>query len=246
MVFHSSNNIPNYSDITSLVEGPSLSVMIKVWQDIANSKMQIKLMSELSKLGIGFNEVEEFNLGLFQNLRSEKMKNMGTKSEKRVVKVAMEVKFRDEKYHKAELNKLRNKERRNLETILGKNSYPYRRVIRFLQNEAKEMKNTGYKKYKEKIAHLRKKHKLEEMEKLDIVPEEIIDFSNLSVFKKEKFEEIIKDEITITLVGEVKIDEDEEAAMKLPPNFSVMQKLPKDGLAYEQKAAYVNLRMDLR
>ena len=246
MVNHSSKNIPKYSDITSLVEGPSLSVMIKVWQDIANSEMRIEMMSELSELGVGFNEVEEFNLGLFQNLRSEKMKNLGTKSEKRIVKVAMEVKFRDEKYHKAELTKLRNKERRNLETRLGKNSRPYRRVIRFLQNEAKEIKEQGFKKYKEKIAHLRKKHKLEETEKLDIVPEEIADFSKLSVFKNDKFEEIVKDECTITLVGEVKIDSDEEAAMKLPPNFSVMQKLPKDGLAYEQEAAYAKLRMDLR
>ena len=171
---------------------------------------------------------------------------MGTKSEKRIVKVAMEVKFRDEKYHKSELTKLRNKERKNLETILGKNSHPYRRVIRFLQNEAKEMKNTGYMKYKEKIAHLRRRHKAEEKEKLDIVPEEISEFSALSVFKNEKFDQIIKDKITITLVGQVTIDEDEEAAMKLPPNFSVMQKLPKDGLAYEQEASYAKLRMDLR
>ena len=243
---HSSKKIPTYSEITSLVEGQSLSVMMKVWQDIANSEMRIELMSELCELGVGFNEVEEFNLGIFQNLRSEKMKNLGTKSEKRVVKVAMEVKFRDEKYHKAELNKLRNKERKNLEIILGKNSNPYRRVIRFLQNEAKVVKNNAHKKYKEKIAHLRRRHKDEEMEKLDIVPEEISDFSTLSVFDNDKFNLIVKDKITITLVGQIKLDEDEEAAMKLPPNFSLMQKLPKDGFAYEQEAAYAKLRMDLR
>ena len=220
--------------------------MVKVWQDAAHSEQLAELLSDLRRIGIGVNEVEQFNLGLKMNFKSDRMKNGCEAEERKVVKVAMDLKIRDENFRRQELQREKNKLRRELAMKLGNNSRPFRRVMKYLNGEANKTKNVNMEKYREKIKHLRRKYKVEEEEKLDEVPTELENFSTLSVFNGEKFENIKCDEITITIVGDINVDEDEKAAMRLPPKFSMMQKLEKNGLAYEQEAAYAKLRMELR
>ena len=63
------------SSVTSIIEGKELGELKKLWRDIAGSEERLKLMSELKRRKIGFNEIEMFNLGLEYDLKSEKMKN---------------------------------------------------------------------------------------------------------------------------------------------------------------------------
>ena len=64
-----------HSDITSkFIEGKDLSEMERLWEDIAASGVRIKLMLDLKQKKIGFNDIENFSLGLEYNLKSDKMK----------------------------------------------------------------------------------------------------------------------------------------------------------------------------
>ena len=50
------------------------SAMSKVWTSIAESEARLYLMEELEKLGLGLAEVEEFNIGQVNKLRSRKFR----------------------------------------------------------------------------------------------------------------------------------------------------------------------------
>ena len=64
------------SDITSKIEGENLGEMRKIWRDIAASEMRLTMMSRLKGKNIGFNEVENFSLGMKYNFKSEKLKEI--------------------------------------------------------------------------------------------------------------------------------------------------------------------------
>ena len=97
-----------FSDLTSkLIEGQDLSEMTRLWTDIAASEVRIKLMSELKKKKIGFNDIENFSLGLEYNLKSDKLKGEYTKPTKPIIQAAMGLKIRDEGHHQKELKRLR-------------------------------------------------------------------------------------------------------------------------------------------
>ena len=71
--------IINSSDITS-IEGKDLGELKKLWKDIAASEVRLKLMSELKRKKIGFNEIEQFSLGLQYDFKSEKWKKKWQKT----------------------------------------------------------------------------------------------------------------------------------------------------------------------
>ena len=50
------------------------SAKVKLWQDLARSETRIWLIEELMKLDVGFNDTEEFGLGLKLNFKSKKYK----------------------------------------------------------------------------------------------------------------------------------------------------------------------------
>ena len=81
--------------LTSTVEGPDLGLMIKTWKDLAASESRLELMTKLKILSLGLAEVEEFNLGLNLQFRSEKSREKLANGEKKFVKAAMEAKFMD-------------------------------------------------------------------------------------------------------------------------------------------------------
>ena len=60
------------SDITSKIEGKYLSEMQQIWEDTAASEMRLNLITDLKGKNLGFNEIENFSLGLRYNFKSEK------------------------------------------------------------------------------------------------------------------------------------------------------------------------------
>ena len=109
---------PNqYSSVTSQVEGKELGELRKLWKDIAGSEERLKLMSELRKRKIGFNEIEMFNLGLEYDLKSEKLRNPGKKPTHKITEAVMNLKIKDELNHHRELTKERNKRREQIKKI---------------------------------------------------------------------------------------------------------------------------------
>ena len=150
------------------MEGQDLSsAMIKSWKNLAASECRLSLMMELLKLGVGFAEIEEFNLDLSSKFRSKGFKEKFSEmTDRKMIKVAMEFKLRDEQKYNSEVNRERNILRKKLEETMTKNSKPYRSKIKFLRCEAAKVKEELRKKYEKKLNHLRKKYKLGEEEKM--------------------------------------------------------------------------------
>ena len=93
------------------MEGQDLSVMTKIWEDLAATEMRLEMMSELIRIKVGFADIEEFNLGLKVNLKNLTSSKISEIKDKKLVKVAMEVKMRDEQVTKRKLIRARNKAR---------------------------------------------------------------------------------------------------------------------------------------
>ena len=93
--------------------------MNKCWKDLAASEMRLHLMTELGKINVGFAEVEEFNLGLNCKFRSKAFKNNSEMNEGKIIRVAMEIKMRDERKFNGETETERNAFRRELGDLLG-------------------------------------------------------------------------------------------------------------------------------
>ena len=95
------------SDFTSKVEGEDLGEMRKLWRDTAASEMGLSMMSGLKGKNLGFNEVENFSLGLQYNFKSEKMKDLRNKPTEKIIEAVMTTKMRDEIHHYYELRRKR-------------------------------------------------------------------------------------------------------------------------------------------
>ena len=75
------------SDFTSKIEGPELGEMCRIWKETATSEMRMRMMSELRGKKLGFNEIENFSLGLQFNFKSGKMKDQGEKPLEKVTRL---------------------------------------------------------------------------------------------------------------------------------------------------------------
>ena len=111
-------------------EGPDLSAAIVIWVVLAKSECRIRLLSSLMKLGVGFKDVEDFNLSLNLKLRSEKMRNTSGDTESELVKVAMEYKYRDEVMFNQEVKHEQNQMRKMLGNHYGRNTKVTRGIIK--------------------------------------------------------------------------------------------------------------------
>ena len=209
--------LPNYSHLTSGIEGLSLGDMEKTWQDTTASEMRISLMDNLNKYQMGFNDIEQFDLGLLYNCKAIVDKDgAGGGKGRNVVRAAMEYKRHDE--IKNRKNLIRRKiwmKRRAEDKLGGEKSNKYRKLIKHLNETANKTRQELRTKYEKKVEHLKRKYMDDKETELDRVPEEIEEFGGVVVFNKEKFENIKIDEIEIVKYGDVETSKDEEAVLRL-------------------------------
>ena len=209
-------------------------------------------MMELVKIKVGFPDIEEFCLELESKYRSTatgSLKDKGDKSpEWQIVKVCMNLKLVDERKTNSELVSLRYNLRKKLENALGKNSRKARNRIKNLRCEAARRKKQVMTKNEEKLTHLRKKFRKSEEDKVDIIPDAIKDMKleELSIFSKEKYEEITAIEYETEVIGDdVMLNNNERLILRLPPKFAIEENLPAEGLALDEELAYAKARMTI-
>ena len=87
---------PNPSLRTSAIEGTCLEELEKVWRELTASEMRLNMMNKLQKIRVGFNDIENFNLGLIYNSKTLNHENYIDKDDKKVVEAAMNFKRKDE------------------------------------------------------------------------------------------------------------------------------------------------------
>ena len=202
-----SKNSSTFSDLTPKIGGKDLSELLKLWKDIARSEVRLKLMRELRKKDLGFNEIENFRLGLRYNLKSEKLREKSSKPIQKVIKSAMDLKMRDETNHLNEMKKQKEQRRKHLSRKYHPNTVTHRKVIKFLRGEAERIKREQGEKNWRKLQHLNRKHKEEEEEKLAQAPPGMESLSHLSVFNNEKYDEIETDTVEVPKIGEIELTE---------------------------------------
>ena len=174
----------------------------KLWQDLTASECRLKMFRELGKLNLGVAEIEEFNLGILSKLRSDGMKEQGEKATRNLVRAAMDVKIRDEDKYRLELTRARNLMRAEAGDLLKLKSRPYRKLMKRLKIVSDQVRNEYQIKYEKKIQHLRNKYRDEEEEKMDRVPDVLMEFESLSIFDRGKFEDIRIEEDEVLCISD--------------------------------------------
>ena len=145
------------------MEGIDQRALTKIWQEVAESEERLVLMREMIRFGIGFNEIEHFDTGQRDKLRSTKMKMKVQSSN--LVKDLMTMKMRDEECFRREKEKTKCNSRKKLQEKLGKDNKQYKTLIRNLRTGASKAKEKMRRKNLKKLAHLRKRFGKEKVDK---------------------------------------------------------------------------------
>ena len=219
--------------------------MQQVWRDTAASEMRMNLITDLKGKNLGFNEIENFSLGLRYNFKSEKMQELKDKPLKSVIQAAMATKMQDEIHFYYELRKKREIQKKRLAKKYHPNTKTYKKIINYLREQAAEMKRIQGEKYRSKVEHIENNYRDTQEEDL-AAPESMKDFSHLSVFIEEKFDEIRMDKMEIPRIGEIQLSTEEEAILRRSPKFSVLQDLQENTIREDMEKAYSLVRMELR
>jgi hypothetical protein len=199
------------------MEGMDPSVNKKTWQDLAATEMRLQLMSDLVKYNVGLADVEEFNIDLRNNLRNLPSERATVIQNSRLVRAAMSVKIYDEQVTRTKLIRARNIARTKMMNTLGRNTRKYRTVIKNLRQDARVTKEEFKKAYNQKMEHLKLKYRETEEEKLDKVPREIEEYITLSIFDRDKFENLEELTYEITCLGELYLSPKEKSILRLHP-----------------------------
>ena len=230
-----------------MIEGKVLSEMRKVWKETAVSESRINLIAELIEKKLGFNEIEKFSLGLVYSLKSEKLRDRGEQPVRGVVEAALRVKHKDEVEHCKELKRKRD----HMKIELGrKHHHPrsrkYKTIVEFLRREAWNTKQVNVKKYEQKIKELMKKYrKEEEDEEITRIPTGMERLTNLSIFSKEKYSKIKKDEVEVPIVGETELSDEERALLKRNPKFAIPDVIEENLVKEEMERALASSEWSL-
>jgi hypothetical protein len=229
------------------MEGKEISPeMLRAWCDLAASEARQSLLQELLRLEVGLADIEEFGLDLQSKLHSEEFKlKTGEEKSRKLARVTMEIKLRDERKISEDLRKKVSMMRDILEDRHKKNSKPYRATIKKLRNEAAKTRRENKKIYELKLEHLKIKYRQTEDEKIRRIPEGLEEYDCLSVFDPAKFDEIEVQNYEIETIGKVDLNDNEKKVLQLHPKFSVVGSLQEGGLEFDQEIANAKLRIQL-
>ena len=222
---------------------------MKLWKDCAASEARIKLIAELKNKNIGFNEIEQFGLGLKYSLKSKQLVDKNEKQIEKVIEAAMRLKLKDEIQHNKELKKEKNIERNRMTRKYHQQTETYKKTMKYLRQEAEKTRRLSMAKYKRKMGHLetRYRERRGETEEGDtVLPPGMENLAELRVFSAEKYEKIEIEEISVHRIGNIEITREEEELLKRNPKFSIPTRLEEDTLSKEMEKAYSLIRMELR
>ena len=236
----------SHSPETSAIEGHSLGELEKTWEDLAASEARIRMMDKLAAFKVGFNDVENFNLGLIFNSKTINNDEHREGGGKKVVEVAMKFKRKDEIRNRKRLIKEKIKLRRKIETELKLTNNKKKKMMTHLNKIAENKKSELEEKYRKKIDHLRMKYEVDKNRDMDRVPQEMEEYGDAAVFSERKFEELESTTIKVVKYGEVELDEEEEEAMKLHPKMAMPRRLEEGYLAAAMDTSYTKVRWQLR
>jgi hypothetical protein len=213
------------------------------WIELAKAKCRTDMFRALIRLDIGVNEVEDYNTTLNLKLRSNVFKSKGSQGNRDVVRVAMRCKLRDSVSTVNEVTRKRDQVRRNIKKEFGQRTVTTRKILRGFNEETEAVRKKLREEYKSKIDHLRKKF---EKVRKDEIPTDVIDYSSADVFDEEKYNNIKVEEISVTVIGQVELSDEERAVLRLHPKFAIRDEVTVENMEYEGELGNAKLRYELR
>ena len=76
-------------------------------------------------------------------------------------------------------------------------------------------------------------------------PSEIEEFSEVSIFSKEKMMLLKKETVNVTVIGDVKLDSDERQLLCLPPKFAVRRRLKSIDMKTDLEMGLAKVRLQI-
>ena len=88
-------------------------------------------------------------------------------------------------------------------------------------------------KNEDKLKHLRKKYRKCEEDKINQIPESLLDLGleKLSIFDRKKFEDKVVLGYEPEIIGDITLHDNERLILMLQPKFSIEENFPVQGLA---------------
>ena len=225
-------------------EGNGERYITKAWDYLAKSQCLVELLRSLAGLELGLNEVEAFCEGLNMKFRSKAFKERGTLATRSVVAQIMKTKTADEVRKLDELYRERDRVRREIKSIFGPKTVTTRAIIKDLSISAQKVRADFRMKYDLKELHLKKKYEARQRP-MACAPQDIGEYSKAKVYEKTDFDGIKEEEISISMVGKVDLNENETALLKLHPKFAVREDVDDEEIDFQGELGYAKLRYQL-
>ena len=143
----------------------------------------------------------------------------------------------EEVLRKVEKRKLRWRSKVNQKW--GKNTRRTKNLMSQVRKEAEVLKKSLQMKNKKKVNHLMKKYLKTEV--VRPVPEKLSRYKNINLFK-DKEPEKDDPEVEILVIGDVELDDDTKAVLKLPPKYAILKKLAAEEFKLDEEMSLAKLR----
>jgi len=166
-------------------------------------------------------ELESISESIRQKFRSEMREG---ESNREVIRLVTERKYRDEKLHQRNLKKERNKRREELREEV-RNEKKFAKIMSKINKEMKNVRKVERMKYDKKAQHLKNIREEQEIQKLEKCPIELNEYREIIALSKKKTEELEKVLPEVNTIGKVELDNDEKAVLRLPPKFAIRRRL---------------------
>ena len=122
------------------------------------------------------------------------------------------------------------------------NGWKYRKRIREIKKDAKMHKKEEEKRLRKKLENIERMRKEKKEKILDICPDEIKEYKDAKVFDKKKFYDMVKEDVSIRVVGDIELSKEENEFLKLNPKFAVMERLMSETMEVETESAAAKYR----
>ena len=136
--------------------------MVQIWEKLAICESKLELMGKMNRMGVGFNEVEEF-ANKIEKKKTEKESNRGVESKSRkLVTMTMSMKVMDERRKHSKLLKEKTEAKRKIFETHRESRDTARKILRKLRKVAKSIKKENKVKNDRKVKHLVEKQRVRE------------------------------------------------------------------------------------
>ena len=179
-----------------------LRILQPVWLKAVESDKRLRWLGEMLRRELVVRDIQHFGEGMNDKMRADSSKE--GELEREALMGLMKVKHNDEKRYYRECVRVKEQIKDWIRKRIGRGKF--RTMMENLKRKENKRRGELKHKYREKTEHLKKVREIEQMEKFEIVPKGLEEFSSCKIFHRREMEEMIHEKVYVKLIGNVKID----------------------------------------